>query len=93
MTKDEKRLNKLLQDLYDPDEDFSGVASDLLEYGDLKFIVHAHWEAVMAPPVPWAPEECYEAKAYKCSNCKKTFDCDTPYCAFCGAQMDEKESD
>jgi hypothetical protein len=91
MTKDEKRLNKLLQDYYYPEEDFSGVASDLLEYGDLKFIVHAHWKTVYVWRISWVVDGQEKVEAKRCSNCKKTLDWETPYCPFCGAQMDEKE--
>ena len=77
------------------EEDFSGVASDLLESGELKFVVHAHWEPF------FEMVEIYNTGGYRekrqtgwiCSKCGKGFTKfgHTTYCSNCGAKMDGKE--
>ena len=59
---------------------------------EAKPIVHAHWEE-------WYPPKEFiltgEEKLFVCSNCTAKFETveNSKFCPWCGAQMDEKESD
>ena len=59
---------------------------------EAKPVVHAHWISRLVLITPYTKDD-YEEEIYNCSNCNMTIEFDTPYCPYCGAQMDEKESD
>lgn len=55
---------------------------------EAKPVVHAHWISKNILITPYT-EDDYEEEIYSCSNCTLTIECETPYCPYCGALMDE----
>lgn len=55
---------------------------------EAKPVEHAHWISKNILITPYT-EDDYEEEIYSCSNCTLTIECETPYCPYCGAQMDE----
>ena len=66
--------------IYFPTEKSRLEWEDSLLRGDLRQVTHAHWKPGVEPPF------------LVCSHCEKrtcTAQTKTPYCAECGAKMDE----
>ena len=59
---------------------------------EAKPVVHAHWKSKIIRESTWSDDD-YAEEVYNCSNCNMTIEYNTPYCPYCGAQMDEVASD